>query len=67
MPVAGFAVEEGGELWLRGLVATVDGDRVLRAEGRTAADAGEALGTRLAGELLEAGAGEILEAVYGAS
>ncbi len=64
VPIAGYAVLEGDRLWLRGLVGEPDGSRVLRAEIRGPAEAAEALGTRLAEQLLEQGAGEILQALH---
>ncbi|WP_227370464.1 hydroxymethylbilane synthase [Halomonas sp. M20] len=67
VPIAGHAVlEEGGRtLWLRALVGMPDGSRVLRAEGRGSANEPEILGIRVAEELLDQGAGEILAEVYG--
>ena len=66
VPIAGYAVLEGGQLWLRGLVGEPDGSRVLRAEIRGPAEDAVALGTRLAEDLLEQGAGEILRALHDA-
>ncbi|WP_048307473.1 hydroxymethylbilane synthase [Halomonas sp. PR-M31] len=67
VPIAGHAVlEEGGKtLWLRALVGMPDGSRVLRAEGRGSANEPEILGIRVAEDLLDQGAGEILAEVYG--
>lgn len=67
VPIGGHAVfeNEGRNLWLRGLVGDPDGTRVLRAEGRGAVSEPETLGIRVAEELLEQGAGEILAQVYG--
>src|SRR5215210_2616489 len=60
VPIAAHAEVEGGRLKLDGLVAALDGSRVLREslEG----DAGEAqrVGEELAARLLERGAGELL-------
>ena len=64
VPIAGYAVLEGDELWLRGLVGEPDGSRVLRAEIRGPASGAVELGTRLAEQLLEQGAGEILQALH---
>ena len=64
VPIAGYAVLEGDELWLRGLVGEPDGSRVLRAEIRGPASDAVELGTRLAEQLLEQGAGEILQALH---
>jgi hydroxymethylbilane synthase len=60
VPIAGHAVREGQALYLRGLVGTPDGRRVLRAEGRAPAVEAEALGERVADELLAQGADAIL-------
>jgi len=64
VPIAGYAVLEGDDLWLRGLVGEPDGSRVLRAEIRGPASDAIELGTRLAEQLLEQGAGEILQALH---
>lgn len=64
VPIAGFALLEDEQLWLRSLVASEDGHRVLRAEGRAPRAEGEALGTRLGQDLLDQGAAEILRAIY---
>ena len=63
VPIAGHAVLAGGELWLRGLVGTPDGSRVLTAEQRLPRSQSAALGAAVAAELLEQGAGEILRAL----
>lgn len=61
VPVASYAEWcEGDELRLRGLVGAVDGSKLLTAEGRGAASTAEALGERLAEELLRQGAGDLL-------
>jgi len=65
VPIGAFAVLEGDQLWLRGLVGQLDGSQILHAEVRGAAADGEQLGTALAAELLALGAGEILQTVYG--
>ncbi len=61
VPIAAHATVEGGRLKLEGLVAALDGSRVLRdtLEG----DAAEAalVGEELAARLLERGAGELLD------
>lgn len=65
VPIAAHAVLEGENLTLDGLVATVDGRRVIRhqIQGR-AADA-QQLGTTLAERLLADGADVILKEIYG--
>jgi hydroxymethylbilane synthase len=64
VPIAGYAELDGDELWLRGLVASADGHRVLRAEGRASREDGESLGQRVAEDLLKQGAEAILAEVY---
>ena len=63
LPLAAHAVMAGGELYLRGLVSSPDGTRIVRAEVRASPFAPEAAGERLAAELLAAGAGPILAAL----
>jgi hydroxymethylbilane synthase len=63
VPIAGHAVHEGDDLYLRGLVGTPDGSRLLRAEGRAPAAEAEALGERIAEALLAQGADDILAAL----
>jgi hydroxymethylbilane synthase len=65
VPIACYAILEGEQLWLRGLVGEPDGSRLLRAEQRGAADDAERLGIEVAEALLAQGAGEILAAIYG--
>ena len=60
VPLAGYAVLEGDQLYVRGLVGEPDGSRVLRAEIRGASSDASELGVRLAQDLLDQGAGEIL-------
>jgi hydroxymethylbilane synthase len=64
VPIAGYAVLQEGELYLRGLVGDPDGSRIIRAEARGAAQQAESLGLGLANELLAKGAGPILKALY---
>ncbi|MBB3190238.1 hydroxymethylbilane synthase [Halomonas cerina] len=68
VPIAGHAIyeDDGQTLWLRALVGNPDGTEVLRAEGRGSIYEPEALGIRVAEELLDQGAGDILAEVYGA-
>ena len=58
VPLGAYACAEGDDLWLRALVARPDGSAVIRAEGR-GTDA-ENLGRRVADDLLERGARELL-------
>lgn len=64
VPIAGYAELQGDTLWLRALVASLDGRRILHAEGRAPrADAAQ-LGARIGEQLLSSGAREILAEVY---
>jgi hydroxymethylbilane synthase len=63
VPIAGHAVLEDDGLHLRGLVGRPDGGLVLRAEARGAKEDPEALGARVAEDLLAQGAGAILNAL----
>jgi len=64
VPIACYAVLEGDQIWLRGLVGKEDGSLMLRAEGRATRANAEALGIQIAEQLLEQGAGEILAQIY---
>lgn len=65
VPIACYAVLEGDQIWLRGLVGDPDGTELFEVEGRGAVKEPESLGIRLAEELLAQGAGKVLERVYG--
>lgn len=67
VPIGGHAIldRDNETLWLRGLVGNPEGTEVLRAEGRGSMHEPEALGIRIADELLDQGAGDILADVYG--
>ena len=60
VPVAAYAELQGSRLHLAGLVGSASDGRTVRATAEGAGDAGEALGQRLAAELLAMGAGEFL-------
>jgi hydroxymethylbilane synthase len=62
VPIAGHAVLEGDGLYLRGLVGTPDGRRVLRGECRGPRSEAEQIGKDLALDLIGQGAREILAA-----
>ncbi|MFM4650610.1 hydroxymethylbilane synthase [Aeromonas bivalvium] len=64
VPIGAYALVQGDEIWLRGLVGQPDGSRVLRDEIRGPLAQGEALGLHLAERLLAAGADQILAEVY---
>ncbi len=61
VPIAGYAVLEGDQLFLRGLVGEPDGSEILRAQLRGHSDQAHELGVELAQQLLAQGAGRILE------
>lgn len=66
VPIAAYALlEDADTLWLRGLVGRVNGQEILRVEGRCARADGEALGRELAEDLLKMGADRILADIYG--
>jgi hydroxymethylbilane synthase len=66
-PVAAYAepraLDGSIRLWLRGLVASLDGRQMVRVEGSGDQDDPEQLGQRLAQEALQRGARAILEAI----
>ncbi|WP_421215480.1 hydroxymethylbilane synthase [Aeromonas jandaei] len=64
VPIGAYALVEGEQIWLRGLVGSPDGTRVIRDEIRGPVSEGETLGETLAQRLLAAGADEILAEVY---
>ncbi len=64
VPIAGYAILEGDQLYLRGIVAEPEGDRVLYAEQRAPLAAAESLGIEVAEKLLAQGAQQILDAIY---
>ncbi len=65
VPIAGFAVVDGGRLWLRGLVGTPDGSHIIRGEITGPYAEARTLGLALAEELLGKGADRILRELYG--
>jgi hydroxymethylbilane synthase len=65
VPIACYAVLEGEQVWLRGLVGDPNGGQLLSAQARAPREDAEALGVQVAEDLLSQGAGDILKAVYG--
>ncbi|MAF16413.1 MAG: hydroxymethylbilane synthase [Marinomonas sp.] len=63
-PIACFALLEGDELFIRGLVGSTDGKRMVRGEIRGDKTNAEALGIQLAEQLLTDGAQALLDEVY---
>ncbi len=64
VPIGSFALLEGDQLWLRGLVGAPDGSVMVRGERRGSRAEAEAMGVSLADELLGNGACDILREVY---
>ena len=64
VPIAALAAIEDGEMRLSGLVASLDGRRVLRSRVDGGVQEAEALGANAASEVLGQGAGEILAEIY---
>ncbi len=64
VPIGAYALVQGDEIWLRGLVGRPDGTQVIRDEIRGPLTDGEALGHTLAQRLLADGADAILAEVY---
>ena len=64
VPLAGYARVERDLMVMDGMVAELDGSKILRQEIRGAKDKPEELGIALARRLLSAGADRILEKIY---
>lgn len=64
VPIAGYAIHQGDNLWLRGLVGDPDGSLLLQDEIVGKAVDAESMGIALADRLLAAGADKILAKVY---
>ncbi len=65
VPIAAFGTVEGDQLDLTALVASVDGQQMIKKNTRCALADAEATGVALAKQLLKEGAGPILNEVYG--
>jgi len=65
VPIAGFGIVEGRNIILKGMVAELDGSRIIRDEIKGPDTKAEELGFALAERLLESGADRILAGVYG--
>jgi hydroxymethylbilane synthase len=65
VPVGVYARIEGEQLHLHGVVVSVDGKTLVRQDAQGPVGAAEELGELLGQSLLEQGAQEILESVYG--
>jgi hydroxymethylbilane synthase len=65
VPIAAHAELDGDRLTVDGLVASVDGRRVIRHQIQGPASDAHALGTKLAERLLADGGDVILKEIYG--
>jgi hydroxymethylbilane synthase len=65
VPVGAYAEVHGNRLFIRGIVCSTDGRQLVRDEGEGDVSRAHEIGHELGGRLLEAGAREILGAVYG--
>ncbi|MBI4798353.1 MAG: hydroxymethylbilane synthase [Desulfarculus sp.] len=65
VPIAGHAVLDNGIVTLRGLVASLDGRRVVRGQGLAPPHEARAMGAAVAEEILARGGRAILAEVYG--
>lgn len=65
VPVGAHATVDGRELRLQAVVSAPDGKSVVRLRASGPVEEAESIGARLGADLLEAGAREILAAVYG--
>ncbi|MBN1262446.1 MAG: hydroxymethylbilane synthase [Anaerolineae bacterium] len=61
VPIGAYAIVDEGGLWLRGFVASPDGQTVIHGDRRGPVDKPESLGSALAEELLAGGALNLLE------
>jgi hydroxymethylbilane synthase len=64
VPIGAHATVQDGTVRLLGLVASPDGDEVIRGESQGSANEAESLGRALGNDLLARGARRILDAVY---
>ena len=64
VPIAGFAILQGEQLFMRGLVGNPDGSLLYRAEHSGSLDQEEAVGRKIAEDLLAQGADKILQALF---
>ncbi|MCG3864291.1 MULTISPECIES: hydroxymethylbilane synthase [unclassified Photobacterium] len=65
VPIGSYAELEGDQIWLRALVGEPDGSKIVSAEIRGPIEQAEQLGETLAEQLLNDGARDILERLYG--
>ncbi|MCP5077607.1 MAG: hydroxymethylbilane synthase [Psychromonas sp.] len=64
VPIGSYSIFKDGQLFLRGLVGSVDGKQIIRKEITGKPEDAEQMGLSLAKQLLDSGAKEILAEVY---
>ena len=64
VPIAGYALLNEGQIYLRGLVGEPDGSRILRAEASGKVEDAVSIGRALAEDLLSQGADQILSELH---
>ena len=64
VPIAGFALLQGEQLFMRGLVGNPDGSVIYRSERSGGLDQGDAIGRLIAEDLLAQGADKVLQALF---
>lgn len=65
VPIAGYCRLLGNELIIQGLVAELDGSRIIKDEKKGPKQNAEEMGIQVARNLLESGAEKILDKIYG--
>ena len=64
VPIAGFALLQGEQLFMRGLVGNPDGSVIYRSERSGGLDQGAVIGRLIAEDLLAQGADKVLQALF---
>ena len=64
VPIAGFALLQGEQLFMRGLVGNPDGSVIYRSERSGGLDQGSVIGRLIAEDLLAQGADKVLQALF---
>lgn len=64
VPIGGYALVDGDQLDIRGLVGATDGSQIIQKRQTGSINDPEAVGTALAEAMLDAGADQILKQVY---
>ena len=64
VPIAGFALLQGEQLFMRGLVGNPDGSVIYRSERSGGLDQGDVIGRLIAEDLLAQGADKVLQALF---